>query len=188
MTKWNCLTNQTFANDHYAISPITPLDIESIRRWRNAQLEVLRQKEPITESGQISYFNQHIWPTMPLAEPPNILMGLRRNDRLIGYGGLVHIAWEHRRAELSFLLDDRRASNEAGYTEDFLGFLSLIRKLAFDDLKLHRLFTETYALRTHHITVLESFGLRLEGVMRDHVRIGGDYVHSLIHGMIASNE
>jgi hypothetical protein len=24
--------------------------------------------------------------------------------------------------------------------------------------------------------------------MRDHVRIGGDYVHSLIHGMIASNE
>jgi len=149
---------------------------------------VLRQTEPITERQQTEYFSQHIWPTMTLRQPPNILMGFLQNDRLIGYGGLVHIAWEHRRAEISFLLDDIRAGDDARYAKDFLGFLYLIRQLAFEDLKFHRLFTETYALRTHHISVLENFGLRLEGVLRDHVHIGGDYVHSLIHGMIASNE
>jgi len=103
-------------------------------------------------------------------------------------GGLVHIDWEHRRAEISFLLDDARAGDDARYAKEFLAFLQLVRQLGFDDLKLHRLFTETYAMRTHHISVYDSFGLQLEGVLRDHVRIGDKYVHSLIHGIIASHE
>jgi len=45
-------------------------------------------------------------------------------------------------------------------------------------------FTETYALRKHHINVLEDAGFELEGVMRDHVRIGGKFVDSLIHSLI----
>ena len=188
MRHWTCLSAQRFADAEYSLVPIAPSHIEPIRKWRNAQLSVLRQKEPITERQQIDYFSQHIWPTMSLPQPPNILMGFLQNDRLIGYGGLVHIDWEHRRAEISFLLDDARAGDDARYAKEFLAFLKLVRQLGFEDLKLHRLFTETYAMRTHHISVYDSFGLQLEGVLRDHVRIGDQYVHSLIHGIIASHE
>lgn len=181
---WNCLKRQRFEHDGYAIVPIRPEYIEPIRRWRNAQLDVLRQPAPITPAQQESYFAKNIWPTMATEAPPNILMGLLRDGRLIGYGGLVHVSWVDRRAELSFLVDDMRAKDLDQYARDFSASIALARRMAFDDLGLHRVFTETYAIRHHHISVLESAGFQREGVLRDHVRIGGAFVDSIMHGMV----
>jgi RimJ/RimL family protein N-acetyltransferase len=116
--------------------------------------------------------------------PPNILMGVLLDERLIGYGGLVHISWCDQRAELSFLVDELRAEDLGQYERDFTAFIALAQRMAFDDLALHRVFTETYAIRHHHIGVLESAGFHREGILRDHVRIGGAFVDSIIHGMV----
>ena len=107
---------------------------------------------------------------------------------MIGYGGLVHIAWEHRRAEISFLLDPARVAAPGSYAVDYANFLSLIKEIAFECLGLHRLFTETYATRTHHISVLEDSEFRHEGVLRDHVIIEGRPVDSLLHGCLKSHD
>ena len=48
---------------------------------------------------------RHIWPDMPSLQPKNLLLAYMEDDNLIGYGGLVHIAWEHLRAEVSFYND-----------------------------------------------------------------------------------
>jgi RimJ/RimL family protein N-acetyltransferase len=181
---WFCLKQQRFDYQGYAIVPIRPEHIEPIRGWRNAQLDVLRQAEPISPSQQESYFTQTIWPTMEVETPPNILMGLLLNERLIGYGGLVHICWGDQRAEMSFLLDELRARSFEQYTRDLSAFIALVRTMAFGDLGFHRLFTETYANRNHHITVLESAGFQREGVLRDHVKIGSYFVDSIIHAIV----
>jgi len=181
---WQCLRQQRFEHGHYTIIPIQPIHIESIRNWRNTQLNVLRQHAPISAMEQKDYYEKHIWPSMEREQPHNILMALLLDEVLIGYGGLVHVSWHDLRAELSFLIDNSRAADHAEYRKDFSAFIWLARLMAFHDLGLHKVFTETYALRKHHINVLEDAGFELEGVMRDHVRIGGKFVDSLIHSLI----
>lgn len=166
------------------IGAVQPGDIEAIRLWRNAQMDVLRQSAPIAPDAQARYFAERIWPSLDLPQPGEILVSYREGDVLIGYGGLVHIAWEHGRAEISFLLDPAYLAPPEVYARYFAGFLGLIKRLAFDDLGLERLFTETYAIRTHHIAVLESAGLKREGVLRRHVRIAGEPVDSIMHGCL----
>src|SRR3546814_958505 len=81
----------------------------------------------------------------------------------IGYGGLVHIAWDYCRAEISFLLDPAIVRREAEVAQIFGSWLELMKLLAFDDLNLARLTTETYAMREMFIRVLEAHGFVREG-------------------------
>lgn len=168
-----------------SIRAVDPMDIESIRLWRNAQMDVLRQASVITPDGQQAYFAAHVWPQMKLAEPNQILLAIEQNGQLIGYGGLVHISWADRRGEISFLLNPQLTKNEEIYGKIFYHFLELIKELAFKDLKLNRLFTETYAHRNHHISVLEKAGLKCEGRLVEHVMIDAKPVDSLFHGVLA---
>ena len=185
MNAYACLPRQHVADGAYALSCVQAQHTEPIRLWRNAQMDVLRQAAPISAEQQQRYFAQHIWPTLALPQPANVLLALHHQGQLIGYGGLVHIAWEHRRAEVSFLLDDARTHDAAGYAADFSAFLNLLATVAFDDLGFRRLFTETYAMRHHHIQVLQANGFELEGVLRQHVLINGEPVDSLMHGRLS---
>lgn len=159
-------------------------DIDAIRVWRNGQLDILRQHKPITKAEQRRYFRKHVWPTTSMTNPPQILFAIERNSVLLGYGGLVNISWHDRRAEVSFLLDPKVESAAAEREVVFLGFLALIRDLAFGQLGLQRLFTETFAHRVNHISCLEKFGFGAEGLMKNHVLIDGQPTDSVIHGLL----
>jgi hypothetical protein len=123
---------------------------------------------------------------MPLEKPKNILLSFYHENILIGYGGLVHISWEHKRAEVSFLLNQTDAANVSKYSEHFMVFLRIIKKISFLDLKLEKIYTETYDIRKHHVLVLEKSGMVLEGIKRNHILIGNKLVDSLMHGILRS--
>lgn len=180
-----CLPKPVIRGGDLSLMAVQPEHIEPIRLCRNAQMEVLRQSAPISSDEQVAYYAATIWPDMARPQPRNIIFTYLERDEFVGYGGLVHIAWQHRRAEVSFLLEPQLAGVERTYTRYFSAFLRLIQSVAFQDLKLHRLFTETYATRAHHISVLEASGFALEGRMRDHVRIQDEPVDSLIHGCLS---
>jgi SAM-dependent methyltransferase/RimJ/RimL family protein N-acetyltransferase len=179
-----CMKQQRISYQGYTIRPVQLSDIEYIRQWRNEQMDVLRQKNEISPAEQLAYYEKYIWSNSDDPHPPHLLLAYLINDQLIGYGGLVHIDWEHRRAEVSFLLDPRRTRDLQTYAQDFSTFLQLIKTLAFNDLRLQRLFTETYSTRKHHIGVLESSGFTLEGVLQQHVIINDRPIDSLIHGCL----
>lgn len=164
---------------------IDPEDIELIRQWRNSQLDVLRQTAPISSVEQVRYFTEFIWPEKLIIHPKQLLLAIEHKNQLIGYGGLVQIAWLDKRAEVSFLLSPSLESIQVDRTFIFSSFLRLLQELAFKDLGLTRLWTETYAQRTEHILTLESSGFRLEGCLRSHVIISGEPTDSLLHGMLA---
>lgn len=175
------------SDERRRLRAIDPVDIEAIRQWRNAQLEVLRQSRPISGQEQADYFAQMIWPDKSEIRPTTILLAYLEDERLIGYGGLVHIQWDDRRAEVSFLLDPQRETDPNGRAVDFGRFLELIKEFAFVDLGLARLYTETYAMRERHIETLECHAFRPEGRLRSHVRVKGQPVDSLVHGCLASD-
>src|SRR3954451_10076747 len=174
------------ATGAYAVRSIAREDMEAIRRWRNAQLDVLRQPAPISSDEQERYYEDMVAPTFPQERPRQVLLTLLEHGETIGYGGLTNIDWDARRAELSFLVAPERVGDPDRYERDFLAFLELVvAGVALEDLALHRVFTETFDLRARHVAILERFGFEREGRMRDHVRIGGRYVDSLIHGHVA---
>lgn len=167
-----------------------PRDAEPIRLWRNAQLNVLRQKEPLSYADQQAYFANVIRPEMRSLNPRQILLALvldlgpGLSRELVGYGGLTYIDWSARRAELSFLADPEWDV----YNQSFLAFLGLIRQIAFEDLDLRRVWHETSRFRRLHVQTLEEFGFKREGVLRDHVYVDGTYFDGLIYGMVEEGD
>lgn len=167
------------------IRAVQPADIDAIRQWRNAQMDVLRQTAPISPEEQERYFAEHVWSQIASSEPSQILLALESAGVLIGYGGLVHISWPNRRAEVSFLLTPDLEKKSDELIALFSRFLALMKHLAFEDLGLRRLCTETFAHRTRHIATLEASGFRYEGRLREHVLIEGKPTDSIAHGLLA---
>lgn len=182
--KYNCLKCNSFINGEFEIRPISINDIEQIRLWRNMQMQVLRQKKIISSSEQINYFNNTLLPSFSQENPSQIIFSYFKDEVLIGYGGLVHISWDDKRSEMSFLLNPELINFENIYQEYFTKFIDFMIKVNFSILDFHKLFTETYSHRSFHINILEKAGFELEGILRDHIIIEKKYFNSLIHSII----
>jgi RimJ/RimL family protein N-acetyltransferase len=182
MRKYACLPEESVVDGAFSLIPVQDPHIEPIRVWRNDQIDVLRQVAPIEKYQQVEYFQNNIWTSMSEKDPKNILLSYLENDKLIGYGGLVNIAWEHQRAEVSFLVNTPLARDLSAYNQRFAVFLKLLKQVAFRQLEFRKLFTETYEFRFNTIQVLEENNFVLEGRLRAHVIVNGGAVTSLIHG------
>lgn len=182
---YKCLKENSFKNQDYQIITIRQEDIENIRVWRNAQMDVLRQKQALTYEAQQHYFQKHVRPTFQQDYPSQILFSFLLHNTCIGYGGLTYLDWENARAEISFLVDPIRAGNEVIYQQDFTHFLGLLCYVSFEHLHLHRLFSETYAFRQSTLEVFKQFGFKQEGVLREHVYKQGEWIDSIMCGLLA---
>lgn len=181
--KYTCLHAQQFVTkDGYSLIPLRKQDIQLIREWRNAQIDILRQQQPITEEDQENYYADIVTALFSQKMPPQILFSFLKAGKCIGYGGIVHIDWIARRGEVSFLINPDLMSD---YVTVFNRFYSLIQHVAFHDLKFHRLFTETFAFRTDHMALIEKIGFKREGHLRDHTFKRGRWYDSIIHGILA---
>ena len=99
--------------------------------------------------------------------------------RCIGYGGLVHINWIDRNAEISFLMDTSLETHF--FKRNWLSFLALIQELAFEELNLHKVYTYAFDLRPHLYDVLESAGFKREAVLPEHCLFESRYIDVVIH-------
>lgn len=182
--KYICLKHQKYFLDEYCLAVIQRKDIEKIRKWRNKQLNVLRQLNPISTKQQVEYFSNNIWPSMKESQPKNILFTFFWKEKQIGYGGLVHISWHNKNAELSFLLSPKYMLRDDIYEKHFNKYIRMLLNIAFKDLNLHRISTETYSFRKKTINILEKNSFKLEGIERDQTLINGKFYNSFIHGIL----
>ena len=149
---------------------------------------MLRQAEALTAEQQEAYFQRVVMPLFDQEKPGQLLFSLLHKGELIAYGGLVHISWPDGRGEVSFLVDPVRAADADRYRQDFLAHLRLLGRVAFQELRFNRLFTETYDIRPAHVAILEEAGFRLEGRLRQHVQLKpGTFADSLMHGQLAAD-
>jgi RimJ/RimL family protein N-acetyltransferase len=184
---YRCLKKNIFSFGDYQLVPIEKKDMLIIKEWRNQQLGILRQTKKLTNEDQNHYYRNVILPSFKEIHPAQIIFSLKLYKELIGYGGIVHISWQNKRGEISFLVNTRRTENNDVYKNDFNAFLYMIKFVAFDEIKLNRIFTETYDIRPFHILLLEKNGFQLEGRLRQHVLISNTYIDSLYHGLLKDN-
>lgn len=179
---YRCLQNQSYSLGDYTIVAIRWEDMYHIMEWRNEQIFHLRQKEPLTRQMQEMYYKGVLVPSFVEENPAQVLVSFLYKGTCVGYGGIVHIDWVSKRGEVSFLVETKRTADPHLYRQDFTHYLQLIKKVAFGDLGLHRLYGETYDLRPLHIEILESQGFEREGRLKEHVFVDGHYVDAIIHG------
>ncbi len=155
VSNYVCLKKNCYVFKKYELTPIRKQDIESVRQWRNDQINILRQEKPISIDEQEQYFENIIFPSFNQQAPELILFSFLKNSELIGYGGFVNIDWKNKLSEISFLIETKRSKNPSQYETDFTIFLNFLKKISCDDLKFNELFTETYDIRPIHVNILE---------------------------------
>lgn len=185
---YKVLAKNCFVLEDLTLRPITEYQMDSIRKWRNSQIPVLRQNSTISWRNQRAYFKKRVFPEMGRLKPAQILFAIERCGSFVGYGGLTNIEWVARKAEISFLLNPSIKEGKDDYLNIFDIFLRLVTNVAFDDLVLSRLFTETFSSRVEHIAILKNNGFILEGRLRQHCVVDGVVLDSLMHGKLKQED
>jgi RimJ/RimL family protein N-acetyltransferase len=148
-------------------------------KWRNEQIYHLRQSQLLTETEQENYFKTTVLRSFEEEFPQQVLFSFLKDNICIGYGGLVHINWMDRNAELSFIMDTRLEMES--FEEIWDNYLPLIEEVAFNELKFHKIFTYAFDLRPHLYNVLEKNGYIKEAILVDHILFKGNYKNVVIH-------
>lgn len=176
------LEQNEFVKGEYSIVPIRYEDRLQIMQWRNEQIYHLRQAKPLTESDQECYFTNTVSKLFEQEQPNQILFSYLKNDECIGYGGLVHINWVDRNAEISFIMNTELEKHE--FEMHWQNYLSLIEDLAFSQLKLHKIYIYAFDLRPHLYSAVEAVGYQKDAVLNDHCYFNGEFKDVVIHSKI----
>jgi len=178
---YKILPQKRWKQQSFSFLPIREKDMESIRIWRNLQMDILRQNEEISVLKQQQYFKQVVKPTFSQLQPNQILFSIFKDSILIGYGGLVHINWEAKTAEISFLLEPSLNNHIRSFTEIFDEFLLFIQKISFDILSFNKIYTYAYDIRTYLYPPLEKHGFVCEARLTSHTIVSGELCDIVIH-------
>jgi RimJ/RimL family protein N-acetyltransferase len=168
--KYRALNQNVFASGNYKIVPIRYEDRLKIMKWRNDQIIYLRQLKPLTEAEQNDYFNSVVSHLFENDMPKQILVSFLEYNKLIGYGGLVHIDWENLNAEISFLLDTE-INSEYNYKKLSVIFFQLIKRLA-KSINLHKIYTYGYDIEEFRFFPLIYNEFSIDAILKKHIKIG----------------
>ena len=180
---YRCLNQNAFHKDEFSIVPIRYEDRFKIMEWRNEQLYHLRQSTLLTKDDQENYFTNVVAHLFDKEKPDQILFSYVKEEECIGYGGLVHINWIDRNAEISFIIKTELEEKEFG--KHWGIYLELLEEVAFKELSFHKIFTYAFDLRPHLYTAIEAKGFVQEAVLKEHCLFEGAYKDVVIHSKIS---
>ena len=179
INKYKALKKQVFSTGEYSIVPLRYKDRMDILKWRNEQIYHLRQDRALTDSDQENYFKNVVNKLFNEVKPNHLLFSYMHDGLCIGYGGLVHINWTDKNAEISFIMDTKlEKENFASYWKIFL---NLIQQVAFNELNFHKISTFAFDLRPHLYAPIEEAGFVKEATLKDHFWFNGEYKDVIIH-------
>jgi RimJ/RimL family protein N-acetyltransferase len=176
------LNINSFEQGAFQLVPIRDEDKYIIMQMRNDQIYHLRQREPLTKQAQENYFSTVIAELFTQQTPNQILFSFLHNGECIGYGGLVHINWIDKYAEISFII---KPELEAEYfMVSWQNFLAMLEKIAFEQLKFHKMFTYAFDMRPHLYPAVESCGFYREATLKEHCLFDGKFIDVVIHSKL----
>lgn len=181
MRRYKCLMQGDYQLNEFNLIPIRDEDKMSIMQWRNEQIDILRQKEPLTEKKQELYFRNVVEKLFEQEKPDQLLFSFLENGNLIGYGGLVHIDWESKNAEISFLTATTRNTDRTQFINDWKTYLIILKKIAFLHLDFIKIYTYSYDIRPNLYQALLESGFTEEATLKNHICIKNKLQNVLIH-------
>jgi RimJ/RimL family protein N-acetyltransferase len=185
MRSYKCLSQQIFKNQDFRIEPLRDQDKYEILEIRNEQLYHLRQSEPLTKEKQESYFASVVSNLFEQEYPNQLLFSFFENNEFIGYGGLVHINWIDKNAEISFVMKTELELEH--FSKYWSNYLNLIEKVAFNELNFHKIFTYAFDLRPHLYEVLLCSDFKEEARLKEHCYFDNRFLDVVYHAKFNRN-
>lgn len=179
--RYKCLSLHESQSGRYTLLPIRDQDKYLIMQWRNDQIEILRQKQPLTRELQEQYFRNVIASLFDAQKPDQLLFSFLEDGLLIGYGGLVHINWESRNAEVSFITETSRSRDPKLFVHDWGVYLTCLKDLVLKNNLFAKIYTYAYDMRPLLYQALKKSFFVQEARLKDHIVISGEYRDILIH-------
>lgn len=173
------MSTSKFTSNDFHIESIRDDDKYEILEMRNEQMYHLRQSKPLTTKDQEDYFENVVSKLFETEKPNQLLFSFLKKDVFIGYGGLVHINWIDKNAEISFIMKTELEKDNFEYFWKI--FLSLIDQLAFKELNFHKIFTYAFDLRPHLYAVLEKAGFTEEARLKEHCLFDKQFLDVVYH-------
>ncbi len=185
MRTYKCLDKQIFESSPYQLVPIRNEDKYDIMQWRNEQIHHLRQNEPLTKEKQDWYFENVVSKLFEQEKPSQLLFSYLENGVCIGYGGLVHIDWNSKNAEISFLINTDIENKSFNFHWNI--YLDLLETIAFEELGLRKIYTYAFDLRPQLYKILEDKKFILEARLKEHCLFNNKFIDVLIHSKWSSH-
>lgn len=182
--KYKALSKNTFKDKEFEIVPIRYEDRLDILKWRNEQIYHLRQERLLNKDDQERYFTKKIIKLFKQTQPNQILFSFLKNGKCIGYGGLVHINWIDKHAEISFIMNT--ALELCDFDLNWTKFLKQVEKVAFIELNFHKLFVYAFDLRPHLYTTLKKNNYFLDAKLKEHCLYKEKYIDVVIYSKISN--
>jgi RimJ/RimL family protein N-acetyltransferase len=182
MNSYKALHKQIFTLGEYSLVPIRFEDRMDIMKWRNEQIYHLRQNKPLAKEDQDAYFENVVAKLFDQEKPQQILFSLLRSGECIGYGGLVHINWIDRHAEISFIMNTSLEKEE--FHSIWGTYLNMIEEIGFLEIGLHKLFVYAFDLRPHLYEMLQENKYFLDARLQEHCLYNGKFIDVIIYSKI----
>jgi len=163
------------------LRPITPDDLEPLRRWRNRPdtRRYFREYRDITPAMQQAWYQQTV---LQDERVHMFAIAQKHGGRLMGACGLCYLDARNSSADFSLYIGaddlyiDDRFAPDAG---------RLLLRYGFETLNLHRIWAEIYAIDTAKQALLPALGFALDGRHRDAHRLeDGSYTDCLFYGLL----
>lgn len=182
MNSYKALNKQIFTSGDYSIVPIRYEDRYDIMRWRNEQIYHLRQASPIDKEHQDRYFDQVISELFEQEKPDQILFSYLKEGRCIGYGGVVHINWIDKNAEVSFIMNTNLEQED--FHLHWTNFLELLEVVAFEELDFHKLYVFAFDVRPHLYECLKKNNYFEDAILKEHCYFNAKFLDVVIHSKL----
>jgi RimJ/RimL family protein N-acetyltransferase len=179
--QYKSLRQAEFTHGDYTLTGIRDEDKYAIMKWRNEQIDILRQKEPLTTRQQENYFKNVVDKLFDEEQPDQLLFSFLEKGRVVGYGGLVHIDWTSGNGEISFITETSRNVSAEQFKRDWSTYLHLLKRLTQINLRFFKIYTYAYDIRPLLIEMLLENGFREEARLHKHILVSGALRDVLIH-------
>ncbi len=185
--KMRCLHAQRAESDGYALLPLRKCELAKVLCWRargGHPFPLL--KTPLRDTRAADLWERVLRPSFDAVRPRDLFFAIRAGHGsesvLIGCAALTQMDWDAARAEVTLLHDPERRADPARYARDLAHSLTLLQRVAFADLALHRLSVESFEGEV--TAALAEAGFEPEGTLREHVYDEGRYRDVLLHGCL----
>jgi len=162
------------------LTPLHPDHAPSFQKWYNDP-EIFGHIRDMTYQTTLEEQRQWVHETQRDQNQRIFSIFYIPDDRLIGDGGLMHINWEDRKAEVGLVIGEKQYQGIGLGAEA----LWLLCHYGFEELKLHNIVGENYANNPIAIANAKKIGLRYFGTRRQSKWLNGEWIDVHYSDMLA---
>ncbi|OGU00549.1 MAG: hypothetical protein A2X80_01715 [Geobacteraceae bacterium GWB2_52_12] len=166
------------SDDLIYLRKLEATDLERAWVWINDPGVYLKigSQVPVSKSAQLKWFER----TDQSADKIILAICIKESDAHVGNVSLDSIENRHRTARLSIFVGDTEQRGKSIGSRA----IRLLADYAFNFLNLNRVWCKATSGDHQIIHFYESLGFKIEGVMRQHEYIDGNYVDKMIFGLL----